>query len=958
MKGRTRGLAAGTALLLAVVSCTQSTDPITTGSSLAGTTSTTPRTTTTQDPLLAAALPVDPEVIEGTLDNGLAYYIRENDSPGGRAELRLLVDAGSVQEDPDQAGTAHFLEHMMFNGTENYARNELVDVLEAFGPRFGPDINAFTSYDETVYELSLTTDDDLLGLGIEVLREWATRASLTETDVVEERGVVLDEWRTRAQGFEARINEQIESLILPGSAYEGHSPIGTADAIVTTSPTVLERFYDDWYQPDRMAVVAVGDFDADDIEQRIVAAFDDIPPSETPRSWEIPGFGPPVEPRVSSYADEEAALAGVTVLWPVSSREVKTVGDYQSAIAGSLGLQILADRLSDDGSAGTGGLLGAAAVDTGWTRALAIRGVDVELRASRLKEGLIHVLQEIERVRRDGIATEEFQRSISGYASISRQLYEQRESVQDSQVTDQILRHHLTGAHLMSPEQRFDVESKMLDRLTKSDVDEALAAIISRPPAVLALGPDDVGVDLPDPSAILSVLDGLATADLGPRDGVGTSGSELMTRPEPAPILSTTVDSRFEFTTLEFENGADVYLWESDIATGAVYGMIEGFGGSSRSDLDDLPEAFLMTEIVGRSGVAGFDVPALRRLLAGRIVSVSPWITETRQGLEANSSKEDVEIMLQLLHLTMTQPRLDPTAVDAVLDEMTTLNASRSDLPDLLFEEAVSRSYYGDDPRYFVLPDESDLASFDLADARRVFGERFGNAGAFAFAFVGDFETETMVDLAARYIGTLPGTAEAGGFIDHQPLPPREVQITTVEAGSGDQGQLGLFFTNEFEPDLRGRLTARLVELIASARLRDRIREELSATYSIQASIDLQRDPDAFSEAFVISSGDPAGLDQISDEVLADLASLQSEGPTDAEFATAVEQLRDELELLNNRTLATHLITAHLYPDQPVSDVADRYVLVDGLTPGDVRDLAALVFDLSQRIEVRQVPRG
>ena len=958
MRSRVRSCALGAVLALVAASCTGSAEPSTTTAEPIPTTSLPASTTTTEDPLLRLALPVDPDVIRGQLDNGMTYYIRENNSPGGRAELRLLVDAGSVQEDPDQAGMAHFLEHMMFNGTENYPRNELIDVLEAFGPRFGPDINAFTSYNETVYELSLTTDDpELLVLGVDVLREWATRATLTETDVVEERGVILDEWRTRAQGFAARVNEQIENLVLPGTIYEGQQPIGTAVSIETTSPDALRRFYDDWYHPENMAIVAVGDFDVAAVEELITEAFGDIPPATDPRAWDTPEYEAPAEARAVSFVDEEATIAGVTVIWPTASLPMETVGDYQRSLATSFGLEILADRLSDDASAGEGALLGATIVDLGWTRSFSIEGVDAEVRASQVDQGLEKVLHEVERIRRDGITEDEFERAVSGYESLSRQIYEQRESAQDTQFTAQLVSHHLAGAHLMSPGQRFDVELDILSRITADDVETALAVVVARPPVMLVVGPDDAGLDIPSEERILELVAGMATAELEERSVVEPGEGELMERPEPARILSSTIDPRLEFTTLHFENGATVYLWESDIANEAVYGLVEGFGGLSQVEVKDLPEAFLMSEIVGRSGVAGLDVPALRRLLTGAIVGVYPWINETRQGLEANTSAEDIETMFQLIHLTMAEPRFDQTAIDGVLDEMTTVNASRADVPDLLFEEALNEMYYGDDPRYFVIPGADELADFDVEVVEDLFDQRFGDAGDFAFAFVGDFDTAIMTGLAASYIGTLPGSGEASGYVDHQPLPPREVQVRTVAAGEGEQGRIGMFFTNEFEGDLSDRLAARLVELIVTARLRERVREELSATYSIQAGIDLQRDPDAFAEAFILSSGDPTGLDVIADEIVSDLESLQTEGPTDEEFSTAVEQLRDELELLDNRTLASALVTSHLYPDQPVSEVGDRYQLVDTLTPDQVQSLASIAFDLSQRIEVRLVPR-
>jgi zinc protease len=304
----------------------------------------------------------------------------------------------------------------------------------------------------------------------------------------------------------------------------------------------------------------------------------------------------------------------------------------------------------------------------------------------------------------------------------------------------------------------------------------------------------------------------------------------------------------------------------------------------------------------------------------------------------------------------MTAPRIDDVAVAAVLDEMATLNASRDDLPDVLFQEALDEGYYGDDPRYFVIPSTTQLAEFDSARAEEVYRERFANAGDFAFAFVGDFDIEEMTDLAARYIGTLPGTSDRERWVDNQPLPPREIQVSTVEAGQDPQGRIAISFTNPFEPTLKDRLTARLLQLIVNSRLRNRIREDLSATYSISAGIDLQRDPDPFAEAFVSATGDPDDLERISEEVIEDLDDLATNGPTETQFATALEQLRTELDLLGNPVIADALLTNYLYPDQPVSELRARYQLIEELSAADVREMARIAFNSDQRIEVRLVP--
>ncbi|MEE8376529.1 MAG: insulinase family protein, partial [Acidimicrobiia bacterium] len=768
---------------VALSACTVSTVPSTTTLPKPGSSTSAGTTAATLDPALDEALPIDPDVRIGTLDNDLTYYIRFNDSPGERVELKLLVNVGSLQEDEDQAGSAHFLEHMMFNGTERFPRNELIAVLESFGPRFGPDINAHTSFDETVYELSLSADDELIALGIDVLREWAGEATLTETDVVEERGIVVDEWRLRAQGYGGRIGEAFQQLVLPGTVYEGKLPIGTAESIEATTPEQLRRFYDDWYRPDLMAVVAVGDFDVDQMEDRIRSAFADLEGPGNPRPF-VPGtYEPPRATRASGFTDEETASASVTVLWPSESSSLETVGQYQSSVAGSMVLNIVANRLNDDALRGDAPLLGSSAVELTYGRAIRLAGIDAQARPPDLEEALRLTLAEVERLKEFGITDEEFDRAITRFAAASEQLHEQQESAQDSLFADQIVAYHLSGGHLMSPVQRFQVESGVLDRLTKADLERALATTVDTPPVILAVGPDDSDAVVPGENRILELMDEVAAAQITTREDTASDVDVLMATPDAASILTSEVDDAFGYTTLTFENGATVFLWHSEIAEETVFMAAESFGGTSQIAIEDLPEAFLIIDIITRSGVGPADVPTLQRLLADRIVAVFPWISETREGLTGRAGISDVEVLFQLTHLYITAPRVDDVAVMAVLDEMATLNVSRDDLPDVVFQEALDRGYYGDDPRYFVIPSAEQLADFDPVRAEEVYRERFANAGDFAFAFVGDFDIGEITDLAARYIGTLPGTPDRERWVDNQPLPPREVQVSTVEAG-------------------------------------------------------------------------------------------------------------------------------------------------------------------------------
>lgn len=954
-KGR---IAAAVALALLVAACTpgDSDESTTTGAENTSTSTASGATTTsTLDPALAEPLPTNPDVRTGVLDNGLTYFILLNDSPGGRAELRLAVDAGSLHEDDDQAGGAHFLEHMMFNGTTKYPRNELTDVLESFGPQFGADINAYTSFDETVYQLSLESDDELLDLGVDVLREWATEATLTETDVVEERGVVLEEWRLRDEGLSGRLNETVLDLILPGTTYEDHAPIGTDESIQAMTPEVLRRFYTDWYRTDAMAVIAVGDFDVDEMETRITETFSSMGEPEDPRTAPVGTAPGAEEPRAATLADKEVAISTVEVVWPVPVTAAETVGDRQSFFVQALALNMLANRLDDDALRGDAPILAASNSTSGFTRAFSIAALVVDAKPEDTEAALDTVVVELERIRQYGFSDQEFDRALTEIRAGVDLALDSADTEQDVTFANDLVAHFLSGQEIMGAEQQHEVDSAILDRLDAELVGSSFVTFLeSATPHIIVVGPDD-GAGIPPVEDIEALFATPPEGPIAPREDVPPLES-LMIPPDPVASIDAVVDEDLGYITLTFPNGATVMAWPTIIAENLVTVRIESFGGSSKVDVDDVVEAELASEVVFRSGVGDADAAALDQFLADRVVDAFPWIGETREGIRASASSDDLEPMFQLIHLLMTEPRFDDVAVDSVLAEMAAVDATRGDVPSLVVSDALNDMYYSGDPRYIGTPTAEQIDRFDADRAAEIYRERFADAGDFVFAVVGDFDPEELGALLARYIGTLPDTGNRETWTDNQPLPPREVQLRTVEAGTDPQGAVEQYWTNELDPSHKDRLTGRVMELIVNARLRDRIREELSATYSPVARVSLQRDPDPFIETNVTVTGDPERLEEISNEVLADLADLAASGPTGAEFNTAVQQVKTEMDLINNPQLAQALTNSFLYPDEPVTQLVDRYTLIDDVTASDVRTMARIAYNANQRIEIRLVP--
>ena len=512
--------------------------------SAATSTTTTPPPRPT-DPAYEEAIPLDDAVRTATLDNGLTYYVRSNDAPGGRVQLRLVVDAGSVLEDDDQSGGAHFLEHMLFNGTQQWPANELVAVLERFGAQFGPDVNAFTSYDETVYELQVATEDPaLVETAFDVLAEWAQRATITQVEVEAERGVVVEEWRLRDQGVAGRIGAQIERLLLAGTPYEHRPPIGDVDVLRTTDAQELRRFYTDWYRPDLMAVIAVGDLPTDQMEAAIVERFGDMgaPPESPPRP--VIEVVPDQEPRVVSFIDPELPSAFAEVLFPAPAGDPGSFGAVRDRIGLELAFDMLSRRLDEDVAAGDAAFYSAGYVVVPVARALEATGIELDAEAEDLGEAVLKVLEEVERIRRFGFGAQEMARAVAARRSLVEQLHSSQSSRQDSEFADRLVAHHLTGLPLPTADAEYDLERRVLDVLTLDDVQRRFTSLMdATAPAVLVVGPDESGEVLPDERQLREIVAAAASADLEPRPDTAVTAASLMTAPQAAEVVDRSQDA-------------------------------------------------------------------------------------------------------------------------------------------------------------------------------------------------------------------------------------------------------------------------------------------------------------------------------------------------------------------------------------------------------------------------------
>ena len=696
----------------------------------------------------------DPEIVIGQLENGLRYFIRDNDNPGGRVEMRLAIDAGSVLEDDTQDGGAHFLEHMLFNGTEEFPENELIAVLRSFGAGFGADINAYTDYDETVYQLTMPTDDPaVVDTGLDVLEQWLSAATIDQAQVEAERGVVLDEWRGSEASSNGRIFDAMEALFLAGSPYEDKDPIGTDTAITTTDAEPLRAFYDDWYRPDIAAVVVVGDIDTGDIEDGIVERFGPAVARGASPTRPEPTVQPATEPQVSILADPDVAEGFAQVTLPLAAVEAESVeAEYQNSMLDSMAFDIIATRLGNDALLGEAPFDDARVDSSGFVRSLDAPEIIVSADGDALEASTQVVFDEYERVRRFGFSEAEVERVVESYRTSAQSTYDGRESRQDADFADEYVRHALTDEPIPTADAQYEFTQAVLDRATPETIAYRFVERLATAGAhVLVVVPESEAGLVPDESTFLAQAASMLDRELSPRpDDTGVDG-DLMVAPDPVEEVSRerlSDDGFADFVdpvVLEFDNGVRVSLNTNEIVEGQVAFEARSPGGLAVIDDVDVPAADAAGAVVGQSGIATYGPVELEDYLSDKDVGLQANIDAFTEGLFGSAATSDLEALFQLIHLSMTQPRVDPIALEQYLDDALAIASDPSIDPGYAEFTTLLDARY-DDPR-FLLPTVDSLNSVTAEDIDRVYRDRFGDASDFTFAFSGDFDPDEVIEL-------------------------------------------------------------------------------------------------------------------------------------------------------------------------------------------------------------------
>ena len=907
----------------------------------------------------------DDAVRTGVLDNGLRYYIRANDNPGGKADLRLVVRAGSVDEFGPSTGTAHFVEHMLFNGTERFPENELIDVLRSFGASFGPDINAYTSFDETVYSLVVPNDESTVELGLEVLAQWLTAATFDPDEVVAERGVVLDEWRIRTQTTSGRLFEIAADMYLGGSPYAGRTPIGTESSIAELEADELRAFYDRWYRPDNVAVVIVGDIDVDvvagEIERWFGAA---VPRTESTPDRPDTTFDLVTGPDFRLHSDPDQQTVDVEVTLPLPTFESDGVAADRAALIDVMIFDILVQRLAGDIAAGSAPFDDIAPGTNSFVEGLDAPALYAFTDVVGVRATLDALLDEYQRAHLHGFTETELDAARSSVLASFETSYEGRDSTQDRVFADALVEHFLRGVAYPSIADEFDAVTAELEAMTLTALAERFSARWSNSwPHVIISVPEAQADQMPGREEVIEAASAAYERDVAPREPMRDLPDELIERPEPAdPVTIGRLTDQgwalFDPIVVTFGNGVRVVLNPNDIVTGEIFVSAASPGGSSLVADADVVDALFADEIVTASGVGDFNAAELAQIVAGTDIELTAYLSPYREGFGGSTAAADVETLLQLLRLYMTAPRVDRVALDQVVASYGAVVSDPSLDPAAARDDALLDVRYDAEPRYTLLPSPSEFATLDVDGVRRVWTERFGNTGDWVFAFSGDLDVEEMIELTSSYLGTLPTTLGEETWIDVAPSPPADVESVDVVAGSGDTGSVTLLFTSPvagIEPV--DRALTDVVTALVGARLAAVVREEFGETYSPFAVTYFTTDPEPVIETYVNVTGSPDRLDEIVELVVGEFKNLRTEPLAADEFERAFAEIEEQYGFVDNGQFLTAIIDDLVDPFLPVEGYLAQYTALFDVTDADVSAFVVDHITPDAHIEVIVTPR-
>ncbi len=895
-------------------------------------------------------IPIDPNVKLGTLTNGLSYYIRNNGKPEDKVELRLVVNAGSIMEADRQLGLAHFMEHMNFNGTKNFKKNDLIDYLQSIGVKFGADLNAYTSFDETVYILPIPSDDpEKLEKGFQILEDWAHNTTLSEEAIDGERGVVLEELRVRL-GAEERMQKVTLPKIMYGSKYAERLPIGTKENLENFTYDDVRDYYKAWYRPELMAVIAVGDLDVATMESKIKEHFSNIEKPENPterKSYELPNHE---ETFIAIASDKEAAFSSVQVLYKdrFEAPQIKTVNDYRERLVKNLFSTLINNRLDEIRNSATPPFVfGFSYYGGTYARTKNAYQSFVQTSPDGQIAGLKAILEENERVKSYGFQEGEFERAKKSLLARLEKQFNDRDKLESNRMVNEYIYNYLENEPIPGIAWEYDMTKRLLPNIKLEEIGVLINSFLHDDNRVIVMtGPEKEGVDQVTEEEVKTLLEAIKTAEIAPYQDEAVRSELIETRPSPGTIVKSETNPNLEITTITLSNGAKVTYKKTVFKNDEV--LFEAFspGGTSLYSDEELIATVFANNGLSEAGIGGLSLTDMSKFMSGKNVRVSNYISSFSENFNGFATPKDLETLFQMVHLYFTSLNKDEEAFNSFLTKQKSFLGNLMADPQFYYQDQLGQIKNEGNPRYTGFPtvEKMDAADYDLAYEK--YEERFADAGDFHFYFVGNVDEAKLKEYATIYLASLPGKNSNEKFVPTKFRRKDSYQKHIIKKGSDPKSNVSITWEEEIPYDSDTEMAVSALGEVLTIKLVEKLREEEGGVYGVGARGYLSKI--SFSNlTFSISFPcGPENVDKLVAAALGEKEKIKKDGVTPKDMAKVKETylLKHKEDMKTNRFWISNLMKAD-QEDRSLEEMMQLETKLDKLTAEDIQKVAQKYLD-------------
>jgi zinc protease len=904
-----------------------------------------------QDSLsLNQKLPFDNEVITGKLKNGFTYFIRKNSEPKGRVTMYLGMKAGSILENEKQLGLAHFLEHMNFNGLKHFPKNELVNYLQKAGVRFGSDLNAYTSFDQTVYQLPIPSDDpELLKNGLQVMRDWAQDALLDGEEIDKERGVILEEKRG-GRGVQQRLQDQYFPMLLNGSLYSKRLPIGTEQVLKTFPYTEIRKFHQDWYRPDLQALIIVGDIDPKEMEEKVKVLFSDMTMPKKPLDRKKYRVDLLNKNQFLAISDPELPYTVMQVLIKSEKEKVVTVGNYRNELLENVFNQMIAGRFSELMQQPNPPFMQAGGSISDFVANLNTFSLLVVPKPGELESGFKALLTEFERIQKYGFTQTELDRAIADMKKGNEMSYIERDKKKSDNYVNRYLNYFIDDEPALSNEDAYRLTKKLLPTLRLSELNGLVKKYytdLNRD--VLVMGPEKEKANLPTEATVLGWIKAVEESPVSAYEDKVSNLPLLSKEPIKGAVLSSKDIGAVQAKELTLSNGIKVILKPTDFKNDEIQIMAYSPGGTSLYSDADYFSASNASSLIDASGVGQMSNVELTKYLAGKDVSISPYISERYEGISGSTDKEGLKNAFELIYGYFTEPRLDQDIFQSTMTRAKGSLENRLSNPSNVFSDKVKEVLYGNNVRR-QNPTVETISKIDRERALAIYKERFADASDFVFTIVGSFDENQIKPFIETYLASLPVLKRGENYKDLNILEPSKGERVVVHKGKEEKANTQLAYYGDYNYSETDNVNMEALESVLTIKLLERLREKEGGVYGVGARASFSKLPKA-RYAFSIGFGSAVDkADALIASALDEVKKIQLQVPEkgDIEKFLAEQQRQNELNLRENGYWLNYISSSYQndldmarymrridnlkkVTSKSVQDVAEKYLKKDRL---------------------------